>query len=49
MARPTIDDGHTCPLPGTRGERDWWSCPECGQLWRKFEGFWKLTPREAQQ
>lgn len=47
MTGLSINEGHTCPLPRI-GDKHWWTCPACGQLWRVFEGFWKLTPREAQ-
>lgn len=45
--RPTIDDGHTCPVPTRKTDKKWFTCPLCGQLWRLYDGFWKLTPREA--
>lgn len=25
---------HICELPGERDRKRWWTCPECGQLWR---------------
>lgn len=46
MSRPGIDTGHTCFLPRTSGDKRWFTCPECGQLWRLVERVWKLTARE---
>lgn len=40
-----IADNHTCPVPVTSRKR-WWTCPGCGQLWRKLDGLWKLSERE---
>ncbi len=40
-----IADDHTCAVPVT-GRKFWWTCEICGQLWRKVDGRWKLTPRE---
>lgn len=42
-----IPDEHCCPLPVT-GRKHWWTCPDCGQLWRKVDGLWKLTAREVE-
>lgn len=37
---------HICQIPKARGADHWWTCPECGQLWRKVDRAWKLTARE---
>lgn len=40
-----ITASHICATPlGDRKRR--WTCPECGQLWRKVDGCWRLTERE---
>lgn len=40
---------HICELPRERDRKRWWTCPECGQLWRHdgHSNAWKLTMREA--
>lgn len=50
MAVPNLATGHTCPPPTPRSDRHWWTCPLCGQMWRRDPdtGFWKLTAREEQ-
>lgn len=42
-------DDHSCQIPvaGPDRRKFWWTCPECGQLWRKVDRAWKLTAREA--
>ena len=40
----TIGDGHVCPIPTDQRKR-FWTCPECGQLWAKANGSWRLTDR----
>lgn len=43
-----IKDNHACIPPA--GRKRWWTCPDCGQLWR-HDGtppLWRLSRREAQ-
>lgn len=39
---------HVCGIPPARGSgKQWWTCEECGQLWRRVDNYWRLTAREA--
>lgn len=42
-----IGPEHCCPIPIRSRSKRWWTCPECGQLWRNVDRTWKLTAREA--
>lgn len=38
---------HICEIPvNAPKQRVWWTCEGCGQLWRRTDGQWKLTPRD---
>jgi hypothetical protein len=39
-------DGHCCLIP-LDGDKHWWTCSECGQMWRKVDGTWRLAPTEV--
>lgn len=38
-------DGHIC-LPPT-GRARWWTCEQCGQIWRIENKRWRLTAPEG--
>lgn len=40
-------DGHVCEVPvNAPKRRHWWTCDDCGQLWRRVDGLWTLAMRD---